>query len=69
MRKLLFIIAIVLVTASCSVPKKTTWTVTSYKTVYIVIAKSKRGSSTFMTDCKPDSIGSKFYAPGKPVKQ
>lgn len=72
MKKLLTIATIIL--TSCAGSMQVTWKVTSYhydhiKGAYIITASSARGSDTFITDCKPDSIGAHFWAPPKPIKK
>lgn len=57
---------------SCYSPKQIEYRVTEYrqeKGRWIVTAKSARGTERFITDCPPDSIGSRFMAKPKSVKQ
>lgn len=70
MKKAKYIIVLIILT-SCYSPKLVEWRVTEYKKEgerWIVTAKSARGTEKFITDCKPDSVGSRFLAKPKSIK-
>jgi hypothetical protein len=65
---------IILLLSSCYSPRVVVWKVTDIKRdapneAWIITAISSRGSDRFITYCKPDSIGSRFFAAPKRIKK